>query len=121
MSVNHRQRLEGVVRSALEGAAFKESYGYAVSQCFAPQVGPGGKVAGLGPAWLVTVTIRDGLAAEPVGHMFPVPGVLPEDRHFRAVAAQLLADCRRERDEKNAAAMAEAKGALQQAGERRGA
>jgi hypothetical protein len=103
VTVEHRARLEGVVKAALKEAAMGEPFGFAVN-------GPGvwplidnqGQQAPPGPAWFVLVTIRPTGVGEPdIGNGFPVPGVLPEDEAFRAVAKGLLERCRREREQGN--------------------
>jgi hypothetical protein len=103
MTVEHRARLEGVVKAALKEAAMGEPFGFAVN-------GPGvwplldgqGNPAQPGPAWFVLVTIRPTGVGEPdIGNGFPIPGVLPEDEAFRQVAKGLLERCRTEREQGN--------------------
>jgi hypothetical protein len=91
------------VKAALKEAAMGEPFGFAIN-------GPGvwplidnqGQQAPPGPAWFVLVTIRAAGVGDPdIGNGFPVPGVLPEDEAFRAVAKGLLERCRREREQGN--------------------
>lgn len=110
MSVNHRERLECIVDKTLKMAAVGEPYGFAVN---GPAIWPlqqtDGSPAQPGPAWFVMVTIRSAGLGEPdIGNGFPVPGILPDDEHFRTIATALLERCRQERDQKNAEAFAAA-------------
>lgn len=100
--IDHTQRLTGVVKGALKEAAMGEAVGYAVSFGYWPQTDQTGNVVGMGPAWFVFVSIRNGLDPEPIGNGFPVHGLLPPDDAFVQVARGLLERCRQERDAKSA-------------------
>lgn len=106
MSVDHTERIKGVVKAALKQASMGEAFGFAVhGPSIWPFRGPDGTVVGQGPAWFVVVTIRAGLGEPDIGNGFPVPGILPEDEAFRTVATGLLERDRRERDATNAKAL----------------
>ena len=107
MSVDHHERIKGVVKAALKDASIGEPFGFAVTPASIwPLVDNEGKPLGPGPAWFVTVTIRGAGLGEPdIGNGFPVPGILPSDDHFRQVATGLLERCRQERDATNLAAI----------------
>ena len=112
MSVDHHERIKGVVKAALKEACMGEPFGCAVTppSVWPVPVAPPERegeppVTQNMPAWFVLVTIRAGLGEPDIGNGFPVPGVLPTDEHFRQVATQLLERNRRERDATNLAAM----------------
>ena len=106
MSVDHHERIKGVVKTALKEACMGEPFGFSVSPASVwPLVGPQGEQLGPGPAWFVIVTIRGaGLGEGDIVAYFPVPGILPNDADFRTVATGLLERCRQERDKTNLAA-----------------
>ena len=98
-ATNHRTRLDGVVKAAVMQTGFGESFGYYVECSIMPTP------QGLQPGWLIGVSIRDGLADEPIALAAPLPGLLPPDDQFRTMAQALLSQCRDERDRRNAAAV----------------
>ena len=113
MSVDHHERIKGVVKAALKEACMGEPFGFAVTPAsvWPIPVKPPARddlppeTADM-PAWFVLVTIRGAGLGEPdIGNGFPVAGILPPDEHFRQIATQLLERCRRERDATNLKAM----------------
>jgi hypothetical protein len=114
VSINHAQRLEGVVKGALKDAALNEPFGYAVcGPSIWPLVSPEGKEIGPGAAWLVMVSIRNTNPGEgDIWHAFPIPGMLPDDESFRNVARGLLEQCRETRDQKRGSELDQARAAF---------
>ena len=110
MSIEHRARLEGVVKAALKEAAMGEPFGFAVTgPAIWPLIDNEGNPAKPGPAWFVLVTIRATGVGEPdIGNGFPIPGVLPRDEDFRFIAKAMLERCRQEREQKAAGVLAAA-------------
>lgn len=110
MSVDHHERIKGVVKTALREAAAGEPFGFVVcTPAIWPMKNEKGEDVGIAPAWFVVVTIRGAGLGEPdIGNGFPVYGILPNDEDFRTVATQLLERNRRERDQVNMKAMREA-------------
>lgn len=107
MSINHRERIEGVVKTALKEKAMGEPFGFVLSP---PSVWPFmdqmGNQVGQGPAWFITVTIRSDALGEPdIWSGFPVPGILPADEDFKRVATGLLENCLQQREQKKAAVL----------------
>ena len=102
MSVKHQKRIEGIVDEALKSAAGGESYGLAVSPpAWWPFLNEKGEPVGAGPAWCVTVSIRNSGIGEPdLSIGWPIPGFLPKDDDFRLVARSLLDQLRQAREQK---------------------
>lgn len=97
MSVDHVQRINGVVKAALKEVALGEPYGFAVTPpAIWPIIGPNGQVVGQGACWFVVVSIRDGLDPD-ISDGFVVPGFLPTDDDFRMVAQELFKKCKAQR------------------------
>lgn len=98
MSVDHVQRINGVVKAALKEVAVGEPFGFAVSPpAIWPVIGPNGQVVGQGACWFVVVSIRDGLDPD-ISDGFVVPGFLPTDDDFRDVAKKLFEGCKAQRE-----------------------
>lgn len=110
MSVDHNQRLTGVVKAALKEAALGATdYGYAVNgPLFAPVVDQAGNPVGLNPSWLVLITLRAGLGGEQITAPGLIPGVLPSDQAFKETAQKCLENARQQREQLNAQAMQQA-------------
>lgn len=123
MAIDHTERIKGVVKAALKEAAMGEPFGCFAAFCFAPQYAQvAGKsvMAGIAPAWFVTVTIRNtGLGQPDIGNGKAVYGILPDDAILSASAVELLADCRTERDQMNAQSLQQVGMDLTKALERR--
>lgn len=99
--IEHRFRLEGVVKTHLKKIALGQPYGYVVSFGFGPVPDPAnGQVGGLGWEWMVLVSIPNPLVGQgDVAGAMPVPGgVLPPDTVFRQIAEFIFGKCLEERD-----------------------
>lgn len=99
--IDHVSRLTGIVKAALREAAMGEAVGYHVSFGYWPQPDASGNVIGVGPAWFVFVSVRDGLSKDPIGNGFPIHGLLPPDQVFGDAVRGLLEKCRQDRSQKN--------------------
>lgn len=96
--VDQVQRLTEIVRDEIKKVALRDDVGFAISQGFAPVPQPGGGM-GLGPCWLVTVTLRNPLLGNPdIAQCAPIPGVMPPEQAFRVTVSALLDGCRSDRD-----------------------
>ena len=98
------QRINATVRHALADAADKlapeygsfdrESIGYAVGHFFGTVPIPDG-TAYLGPAWIITLTMRNPLLGNPdIAPAMPIPGAMPTDNTIRQAVTALLAESR---------------------------
>lgn len=115
VSVKHQKRVEGVVDDALKSAAAGEAYGFVVSPpAWWPFLNEKGEPVGAGPAWCVTVTIRNSGIGEPdLSIGWPIPGFLPKDEDFRMVAKSLIAQLREVRDQKQGSELDQARARFQ--------
>jgi hypothetical protein len=107
VSVEHIARLEGVVKAKLKAIALGQVHGYAVSPGTVPQADEQGNIIGIGPGWSVIVSIPHprpllGQPRSDIASSFPLPGILPPDQHFEAVAERLFQNCMEEKDKANA-------------------
>lgn len=109
MSIDHTSRIEGVVKGALKEAALGEPFGYHLSFGYWPAQDQNGQVMGAGPAWFLCVTIRNGLAREPIANGAPLHGLLPPDEAFAALSRRLIETARAAREQAEAQDMAAAK------------
>lgn len=93
MMIDHACRITGLVKGAL-GKLTSEPVGYAVSQTIGPALDPATGQGGLGPVWLVMVTVRSTLLGYPdVALALPVPGLLPADKDITDLTARLYREC----------------------------
>lgn len=115
MSVNHHDRIEGIVKGVLKEAAMGEPFGYSVSFGYWPLLGPKGEPVGMGAAWMIAVSVRGTSPGdEDIVTPFPVPGFLPPDEAIRNTAAGLLEQCRKDRSQAQSAELAAARALFQE-------
>lgn len=102
MSVKHQKRIEGLVDGFLKEVAGTEAYGFAVSPpAWWPFLNEQGQAVGAGPAWCVTVSIRNSGIGEPdLSIGWPIPGFLPKDEDFRLVCQSLFRQLKEVREQK---------------------
>lgn len=99
MSVEHRSRIEGIVKAHLKKVALGQAHGFAVSYGFGPIFTPDGQPQGMGWMWGIIISIPNPLVGQPdIAVSVPVQGVLPPDAAFQAVAEFLFNKCLEERD-----------------------
>lgn len=94
--IDHTPRINGVVKNAVKEAALGEPAGYVVSFGYWPILDPQtGQNLGTGPAWVVVVTMKSPIVgAADLDAVFAIPGAVPPDDQFQAIARGLVANCR---------------------------
>lgn len=115
MSVKHQKRIEGVVDACLKEVAGNEAYGFAVSPpAWWPFLNEQSQAVGAGPAWCVTVSIRNSGIGEPeLSIGWPIPGFLPKDEDFRLVCQSLFRQLKEVREQKKDGELDAARAAFQ--------
>lgn len=89
-----------VVREAIAEVALTEAPKFNIAQTFAPMVDPQGNIVGLGPAWMITIAIKNyALGGEDIPLMVPVPGLVPSHELFKRAAQQLYNECVEKREQ----------------------
>jgi hypothetical protein len=84
------QRINAVVSDAL---ASHEDISYAVGHFFGSVPIPNG-TAYIGPAWIITLTMRSPLLGNPdIAPAMPIPAAIPTDGTIRLAVAALLTEC----------------------------
>lgn len=99
--IDHTARVEGVIKAKLKEHAMGQPVGFSVSQCYAPVPDQNGNITGIGPSWLIMVSIPHplpmiGQGTPDIAVSVPVGGVLPPDALLAQVAQGLLEKCREE-------------------------
>lgn len=98
MSINHRERIEAIVKAALKRAVVNEPFGFYVAPTIVPAKAPNG-MAGLMPSWLVCVSMRDvnNIGGPDLTDGDTIVGSLPPDDAFEDLAAASVSRIRKAR------------------------